>query len=114
LITITVISVVIGAIVAGVTGIGVLGLVVGVVLFLCGLPGALLVSFVQGEVSYAQDRADYRQWKSDFIAQEIADDHEYLEEDRTERLIDTIKKNPTEVYHDNRQIHFHGNTGSIR
>jgi hypothetical protein len=102
------ISIIIGAAVSGVTGFSILGWIAGVLFFCFGLPGVLLFSFIHGEVSYAQYRADLRQYKSDYTAREIAEEHERLEEDRTERLIDTAKKNPTMVYRDNRQIHFHG------
>jgi hypothetical protein len=103
-----VISTVIGAAVSGLTGFGILGWVAGLLFFCFGLPGALLASFVHGEVSYAQDRADLRQLESDCAAREIAEEHEYLEEERTDRLLDAAKKSRTTVYRDNRQIHFHG------
>jgi len=102
------ISIVIGLVVSGLSGFGILGIVAGIFFFVCGLPGAILGSFIHGEVSYAQDRADLRQFESDCAAREVAEEHEYLEENRTERLIDTVRRNPTKVYHDNRQVHFHG------
>jgi len=84
-----------------------LGWVAGILFFCFGLPGALIGSFVHGEVSYAQDRADWRQYKSDCAAREIAEEHERLEDERA------AKKKPPRVYCDNRQIHFHGRNNGI-
>jgi len=103
-----IISVIIGAAVSGLTGLGILGRAAGILFFCFGLPGALLASFIHGEVSYAQDRADLRQLRSDCAAREIAEEHECLEEARADRLIGAAKKSRTNVYCDNRQIHFHG------
>jgi len=102
LIVLLIMSVIIGAIVGGLSGIGVLGWVAGGVIFILGLPGALIGSFIHGEVSYAQDRADYRQMQADIAAEEA-------EDERTERLLDALD-DPQQVYYDNREqhIHFHG------
>jgi hypothetical protein len=102
-----IIAAVIGAVVSGLTGIGLLGWAAGIFFFVCGLPGALITSFVHGEVSYAQDRADYRQYLSDMAAARIAEEHEYAEEDRAGRLVEAIQKNPKLVLHDRRQVHLH-------
>lgn len=104
-----ILSFIIGAVVGGVSGIGILGWVAGIFFFVCGLPGALITSFVHDEVSYAQDRADYRQLKSDIAAQELAETHEYAEDERNDRLVETIKKNPKRIYNDNRKqsVHLH-------
>jgi hypothetical protein len=106
-IALLIISGVIGAIVAGTTGIDVLFGIVGCVVFICGLPFALLSSFVHGEVSYAQDRADYRQAMSDIAAEELANEREAAEDARVDRLIKGSKAQ-MRIYNDNRQIHFHG------
>jgi len=110
MLVLTIISLVIGFVISGITGIGFVGTAVGVFIFICGLPFALIGSFVHGEVSYTQDRADYRQLCSDITAQEIAETHEYAEDERSERLVETIKKNPKRIYNDNRKqsIHLHG------
>jgi hypothetical protein len=102
-----ILSVVIGMIISGVTGIGILGIIAGVFVFVKCLPGALAASFIHGEVSYAQDRADYRQYLSDLASAQTAEEHECAEDDRTNRLVDTIQKNPRQVIHDNRQVHLH-------
>jgi len=107
LIILIILSFIIGAVVAGVSGFNALGLIAGVFFFLCGLPGAVIGGFIHGEVSYAQDRADYRQLKSDISAREIAEAREYSEDERNDKLVETIGKTPTKVYHDNREQHIH-------
>jgi uncharacterized membrane protein len=104
MIVVLVIAIVIGIAVSGFTGFAILGWLAGGFIFLCGLPGALIAAFVHGEVSYAQDRADYRQMLSDIRAEE----HECAKDARADRLIETIQKNPAKIYNDNRQVHFHG------
>jgi phosphoribosyl-ATP pyrophosphohydrolase len=101
------ISIIIGAAVSGATGFALPGWIAGGFIFFCGLPGALLVSFIHGEVSYAQDRADWRQCQSDLLNSMQAEARERVEEERVERLIETAKKNRKQVFHDNRQVHFH-------
>jgi len=105
-----IISIIIGFVISGVTGFGFIGIAVGGFIFICGLPSALLGSFVHDEVSYAQDRADYRQLCSDLTAQEIAETREYAEDERNDRLVEAVKKNPKQVYNDHRKqsIHLHG------
>jgi len=105
-----IISLVIGFVVAGFSGIGFVGTAVGAFFFICGLPFALIGSFVYDAVSYAQDRADYRQLCSDITAQEIAETREYAEDERNDRLVETINKSPKQVINDNRKqsIHLHG------
>jgi len=91
-----IISVILGGIVAGITGIGFLFWVVSVGFFILGLPGALIGGFIHGENEYAQDRADYRELMKDLA-----------EDERMDRYIDALenKKSDTNIYVDNRQIH---------
>lgn len=89
------------------TGFEILGWIAGVFVFFCGLPGALIASFVHGEVLYAQDRADYRQTASDLSADIRAEEHEYAEDDRSDRLTEAVKNSPARIYNDNRQVHLH-------
>ena len=92
-------SAIIGAVVAGISGIPVLGWVAGGFFFLFGLPGALIGSFIHGEISYTQDRADWRQMQSDMEA-----------EDREERRAERLSERPTTIIQDrrNQHIHLHG------
>jgi len=105
-----IISLIIGFVVSGVTGIGFAGLAVGAIFFACGLPFALVGLFVHGEVSYAQDRADYREYLAECSEDRRALEHELAEDIRNDSLTDTIRRNPTRVYNDNRKqsIHLHG------
>ena len=66
--------------------------------FICGLPGALIAGYIHGEVTYAQDRADIREYDRQ-MAEWLRDCER---EDRKAERYNT----PIE-YHDNRQIHFH-------
>jgi hypothetical protein len=103
-----IVSLIVGLFVTGISGVGFFGIVVGGAFFLFGLPGALICSLIHGEVSYTQDRADYRQQLSDSTAIDIAEEHELAEDVRLDRLNETIKKNPKQVFNDNRQVHVHG------
>jgi hypothetical protein len=71
------------------------------------LPSALVSSFVHGEVSYAQDRADYRQAMAEIRAGELAEEHEAAEDARIDRLIEAPGTR-TNVYNDNRQVRIYG------
>jgi hypothetical protein len=108
-------SAIVGLVAYGFTGIGFLFWLAGGVVFFCGLPFALVTSFVHGEVSYAQDRADYRQTMAEIKAEELADEHEFAEDARIDRLAATVKKNSVRTYNDNRQVHLYRNwnEGSI-
>jgi len=55
-----ILSVILGTVVAGLTGISFLFWVVVVFVFVCRLPVALVTGFIYGEVEYAQTCADYR------------------------------------------------------
>jgi hypothetical protein len=104
-----IVSVILGGLAASLSGLSFLFWVVAVVFFVCGLPFALLASFVHGEVSYAQDREDYRQAMSDIVAQERADEHEYAEDERLDRLARSVRNtSAASVNVDARQIHLHG------
>jgi hypothetical protein len=107
MIVLFILSVIIGAIVSGVAGIGFLFWVISAVIFVCGLPFALISSFVRGEVSYAQDRADYRQLMSEIKAEELADEREFAEDVRLDRLVKS-SKSQTNIYNDNRQVRVYG------
>jgi uncharacterized membrane protein len=100
-------SAIAGAIVYGFTGTGFLFWAAGGVFFVCGLPFAIVSSFIHGEVSYAQDRADYRQMMAELKAEELADEHEFAEDGRADRIARSGKPQ-TNNYTDNRQVHFHG------
>jgi hypothetical protein len=114
MIILLILSIVIGTITAGLTGIDLLFWVVGGFVFICGLPGALITSFVHGEISYAQDREDYRQTMSDIKADELADEHEYAEDERVNRLVDAVKrKQGNTIYNDNRQIRLYKKDSSV-
>jgi hypothetical protein len=85
-------SIVIGTIIALVTGVGLLFWVASGIVFFGGLPVALAGAFIHNEIGYMADRADIRQMKSDAKA-----DLRSLTDDSAPRIV-----------HDNRQIHFHG------
>jgi hypothetical protein len=103
-----IISVFFGAAASSASGVFFIGLAAGVLIFVCGLPSALLFSFVHGEVSYAQDRADCRQEAAELRAEERAEEREFAADGRIDRLVESVKKNSAKSYNDNRQIHFHG------
>jgi hypothetical protein len=103
-------SAIFGAVISGVTGAGVLFWIAGGAVFICGLPFAVIFSFVHGEVSYAQDRADYRQFMSEIAAEESADEHECACAARPDRPVKPAKTQ-TNIYNDHRQVHFHGRPG---
>jgi hypothetical protein len=107
MIALFIVSALIGAVISGLTGIGFLLWLAGGFIFICGLPFALISSFVHGEVSYAQDREDYRQALAEIKAEERACEHEFAEDARIDRLIES-SKTQTSIYNDNRQVHFHG------
>jgi hypothetical protein len=100
-------SIIAGVAVSGFTGIDFLFWIAGGAFFACGLPFALVASFIHGEVSYAQDRADYRQAIAEINAEELADEHEFAEDARVDRLIRSGETRAS-VYNDNRQVHLHG------
>jgi hypothetical protein len=108
MIVLLIISFVVGGIVAGVTGIGLLGWVAGGFIFLCGLPGVLIFSAIFSGISYSHDRADYRQIQSDLAADIRAEEHQILEDIRSNQLIDVIRNNPSRNYNDNRQVNIYG------
>jgi hypothetical protein len=109
-----VLSIIIGAIVAGVTGIGVLFWVISIFFFICGLPAALITGFVHGENGYAQDRADYREELRELVEEERFLERELHEDERLGTYLDAMEDHDDEpdIYIDNRQIHFHDHQNS--
>jgi len=102
-------SLVVAAVLWGATGLWAVGAIAGGLVFICGLPAALLVGFVHGEVSYAQDRADWRAEKSDMAADLRETDRAYSETERLDRLLERVDQESGDtIINDNRQIHFHG------
>ncbi|MCL2759538.1 MAG: hypothetical protein FWD22_04940 [Treponema sp.] len=88
---------IIGGIVAGITGIGILFWVISILLFVCGLPFALIGGFISDTVSYVQDREDYRELMRDLA-----------EDERHERYLDLLDSKHTHItYNDNRQVNIH-------
>jgi 1,4-dihydroxy-2-naphthoate octaprenyltransferase len=106
MIILIVMAIIIGAVVSGLTGISFLFWLAGGFVFFCGLPFTAAASFIHGEVSYAQDCADYRQAMSEIAAEERADEHEFAEDERVNRIIRSARVQKT-VYNDNRQVHIH-------
>jgi hypothetical protein len=111
-----VLSIIIGTIVAAVTGIGFLFWVVSIAFFIFGLPGALIAGFIHGENEYAQDRADYRELMRDIAEDRRAEEREIAEDIRMDRYLDKLdgldKKvyKKTDIYIDNRQVNiYNGN-----
>ena len=96
-------------VVGGATGMAGVGIFIGVLLFVCGLPAALITGYIHSENSYAQDREDARAERAEWAAEE----REYLREaaadDRNDRLIDSLERSGRRTtYIDNRQVHYHG------
>jgi hypothetical protein len=93
-----IISVILGAIVTGLTGIGFLFWVVSIFVFVCSLPFALIDGYIQSKIDYVQDRKDYRE-----TMREIAED------ERMDRYLDSIGgyDDEPDIYMDNRQVHIH-------
>jgi hypothetical protein len=106
MITLLLLSVIIGLFITGITGYTVLGVLAAGVVFVCGLPMAVIFGCVHGEVKYAQDRADLRQIEADIEAAELAGERELLEDDRMDRLVNAIK-DVEPSFNDNRQVHIH-------
>jgi hypothetical protein len=102
-----ILSAITGGAVSGLTGMSFLFWLAGGIVFICGLPFVLVISFIHGEVSYAQDREDYRQAMSEIKAEELADEHEFAEDARVDRLVEAVKRSSAKLYNDNRQVHIH-------
>jgi hypothetical protein len=103
-----IISAIIGLIVSGLTKIALIGWLIGGFFFVCGLPGALIGGFIHNEITYVQDREDYRQMMSEVDADRRAEEHEFYEDERTARLTRNNKGSLTQIYNDKRQVHIHG------
>jgi cell division protein FtsB len=106
-----IVAVILGGIVAAVTGMGFLFWVVSIALFVCGLPFALINGFIQDKIDYVQDREDYRQLMSDLR------EDERREDERLERELDRLerkgKKDKPNIYIDNRQVNIYGKPDDI-
>jgi hypothetical protein len=96
----TIFSVILGTIVAGLTGIGLLFWIVSILVFVCSLPFMLIDGYIQSKIDYVQDREDYRQAM-----------HEIVEGDRMHKYLDKFDdfdySADPDIYIDNRQIHIH-------
>jgi hypothetical protein len=101
-------AIILGVVISGLTGLGFLFLPAVIIFFVCGLPFAVISSVVHDEVSYTQDRADYRETMAEIAAEELADEHEYAEDRRIDRLVEAVKRTQRKTYNDNRQIRFYG------
>jgi phage shock protein PspC (stress-responsive transcriptional regulator) len=88
------------------------------VVFICGLPFALISSFIHGFVSYSEDRKDKRAWELEDTEYEIAamredaedsrwDMREAAENERAMAKREAEMRRGDKVIVDNRQIHFH-------
>jgi hypothetical protein len=112
-----IVSIIAGAVVAGLTGIGFLFWVIAVPMFICGLPFALITGFVHDEVSYAQDRADYREEMRQIAEEEREIEREFYEYERMDRHLDRLDDisgygSSTVNYNiDARSVHYH-NSGA--
>ena len=107
-----IISVVLGGIVAGLTGLGFLFWVVAIFVFICGLPGALINGFVQDKIDYAQDRADYREMMREIHEDIREDEREMRRQIRHEEYMDHLdriesKRSRTTYNIDARSVHYH-------
>jgi len=99
-----IVAIILGGIIAGITGISFLFWVVSIAIFICGLPFALINGFIQDKIDYVQDREDYRQLMSD-LREDARREDEKIERELY-RINKTDKPN---IYMDNRQVHFHSN-----
>jgi len=83
-----ILSVILGAVVSGLTGIGFLFWVVAIIVFILGLPGAL----IGGVISNIQDRADAReterQLNEDLRMDRYLDKLDEIEDKRESRYFD--------------------------
>ena len=98
-------AIIVGVLAGIVAGSGLVFLIAAGITFVCGLPFLLFVTFVVGAIDHVQNRADYRQLMADLEADYRAERHEYVEDERIDRLIEGSKRG---TVNDNRQIHFHG------
>jgi len=99
-----IVAVILGGIVAGITGISFLFWIVSIAIFICGLPFALINGFIKDKIDYIQDREDYRQLMNDLRNDARREDKE------NERELDRLNKSDnTNIYIEYRQVHFHYN-----
>ena len=112
-----IISVIIGCIVAGVTGINFLFWVVAIGIFILGLPGALIGGFFHDREEYRQDRADYRAMMRDLHEDMREEEREMRRNERHERYLERLdriesKRNRTTYKIDARSVHYHNHNDS--
>jgi hypothetical protein len=110
--TVLILAVILGSALGSVFG-GIAGLVCGIIVFFCGLGPAAEISFIHGEVRYAQDRADRRAYRRERHERALAEEREYLEDLRAEEreyLEDLRAEREWKRFtlNDNRQVHYHG------
>jgi len=110
-----IIAIIIGGIVAGLTGIGFLFWVVSIFVFICGLPGALINWFIQDKIDYAQDRADYRETMRQIHEDIREDEREMRKQIRHEEYLDHLdrieNKRSQSIYNiDARSIHYYNHS----
>jgi hypothetical protein len=102
MIGLAIVAAVIGFIAGIVLSSSTVGWIVFAVIFICGLPFALIGMFIHGEVRYTQDCAYDRQVMSDLAADRRAEEHE----DAADRRARKRKRGITQIYCDNRQVYF--------
>jgi hypothetical protein len=94
--------------IAGIVGDALLGWLVFGAVFILGLPLTLICMLIHGEVEYVQDCAYERQLLAELSADLRAAEHEDREDERARNQ----KRGVTQIYADNRQVHFQsGGTG---
>ena len=105
-------AVIAGAVVAGITKIGLLFWVVAILLFICGLPVALITGFFNGIADRAQDREDYREEMRQLAEDERELMRDLREEERYDRYLDRLEsKNNRITYNiDARSVHYHNHS----
>jgi flagellar motor component MotA len=102
MLSLLVVAIILGGIIAGITGMSFLFWVVSIAIFVCGLPFALINGFIQDKIDYIQDREDYCQLMRDLREDAIRED------ELIERKLDRLnKRNNADIFIDNREVHFH-------
>lgn len=105
---------IIGGIVAGITGISILFWVVSIFLFVVNLPFMLIGDFIDERIDYIQDREDYREIMRDLAEEDRFERHEYYEDERLDRYIESSSKKPTNLtFNDNRQVNIYDSSDEV-
>ena len=76
------------------TGMGGVGAFIGVLLFVCGLPGLIIVSIIYGQNSDTQDRDNYRTENSDLPPSYYSDEN-----------FEILRRQRKEAYYNSKQEH---------